>query len=196
MPTARSASAVAVIGTKIYVAGGRPPRGVDFAVYDVATDSWEVLPDLPTQRNHLAAAAIDGLVYVAGGRFGGGVGSEMTAALEVYDPATNAWSARAALPAPRAGLNGIAAQGCFYTFGGEGNDSHPRGVFEQMERYDPYLDTWTALEPLPVAVHGVTGSAFLNGVIHLPGGGTERGGNSGSTHHQVYRVTHTCGAAA
>ena len=85
----------------MYVVGGRPPRGADFAGYDAATDTWEVLPDLPTQRNHLAATAMDGLVYVAGGRFGGGVGSEMTAALEVYDPATNAWSVRAPLPAPR-----------------------------------------------------------------------------------------------
>ena len=78
----------------------------------------------------------------------------------------------------------------------EGNDAHPRGIFEQMERYDPTTDSWITLEPLPIPVHGVTGAAFLDGFIHLPGGGTERGGNSGSTHHQVYRVTHSCGGPA
>jgi N-acetylneuraminic acid mutarotase len=194
MPTARSSGATAVIDGRIYVAGGRPPRGADFAVYDPATDTWEVLPDLPTQRNHLAAAAIGGKVYVVGGRFGAGVGSEMTGALEVYDPATRTWAARAPMLAPRGGVNGIAAQGCLYVFGGEGNDPHPLGIFPEIDLYDPLTDTWHALGHLPVPVHGVTGSAVLDGWIHLPGGGTARGGNSGSTIHQVYRVTAACGA--
>jgi len=192
MPTARSAGATAVIDGKIYVAGGRPPRGLDFAMYDPAADRWTALPDLPTQRNHLAASAIGGKVYVAGGRFGGGVGSEMTAALEVFDPRTNAWEKKASLPAPRAGLNGIAARGCFYTFGGEGNDADPRGIFEEMEVYNPQTDRWTELAPIPTPVHGVTGAAFVDGWIHLAGGGTLRGGSSGSTLHQIFRAKVSC----
>lgn len=90
MPTARSAGGTAVIDGKIYVVGGRPPQGQDFAVYDPASDRWTPLPPLPTARNHFATAGIDGKVYVAGGRFGGNVGSEMTSIVEVYDPATNA----------------------------------------------------------------------------------------------------------
>ncbi len=86
MPTARSAMAHDVIDGKLYVAGGRPPRGHDFAVYDPKADKWTTLPDVPTARNHIAAAAIDGKLYVAGGRFGGGYRSEITPALEVYDP--------------------------------------------------------------------------------------------------------------
>ena len=38
----------------VHVAGGRPPHGHDFAVYDPAADRWEKLPDLPSQRNHIA----------------------------------------------------------------------------------------------------------------------------------------------
>ena len=72
MPTARSAGVAVVHDGKIYVAGGRPPRGNDFAVYDPAADSWEVLPDLPTQRNHITGAAIDGRIHVVGGRQGPG----------------------------------------------------------------------------------------------------------------------------
>jgi N-acetylneuraminic acid mutarotase len=192
MPTARSAMAVGIVDGRIYVAGGRPPRGHDFAVYDPATDEWTVLPDLPTARNHLAAAAIDGKLYVAGGRFGAGVGSEMTAALEVFDPAANAWTAASPLPQPRAGVNGIAAEGCFYVLGGEGNNAHPQGVFPDVDVYHPATNSWRSLAPLPTPVHGVTGAAFLNGWIHLPGGGTARGGNSGSTLHQVLRVPGAC----
>jgi N-acetylneuraminic acid mutarotase len=192
MPTGRSAGGTAVIDGKIYVAGGRPPRGADFAVYDPVRDSWTVLPDLPTQRNHLAVAAIDGKVYVAGGRFGAGVGSEMTAALEVFDPASNTWTARAPMPLARAGNNGIAARGCLYVFGGEGNDADPRGVFSEMEVYDPRTNTWASLAAIPVPVHGVTGAAFLDGWIHLVGGGTARGGSSGSNLHQVFRADVAC----
>ena len=38
MPTARSGGVAVVHDGKIYVAGGRPPRGNDFAVYDPAAD--------------------------------------------------------------------------------------------------------------------------------------------------------------
>lgn len=58
MPTGRSAGGAAVVDGKIYVAGGRPPRGQDFAVYDPAADRWDVLPELPTGRNHLAVVAV------------------------------------------------------------------------------------------------------------------------------------------
>jgi N-acetylneuraminic acid mutarotase len=184
----------AVIDGKIYVAGGWPPRGHDFAVYDPAADQWTVLPELPTARNHLAVDAIGGKIYVAGGRFGAGVGSEMTAVLEIFDPATREWTSGASLPEPRAGVTAVTADGCLFVIGGEGNDADPRGIFEQVEAYHPLTDTWHRLTPMPKPTHGLTGAAFLNGVIHVPGGGVSRGGNTGSVLHQVYRPEMTCGA--
>lgn len=184
MPTARSAGAAAVIGDRIYVAGGRPPRGNDFAVYNATSNTWQSLPNLPTQRNHLAACAIDGKIYVVGGRLQAGFTSAMTNILEVFDPATTNWTTRAPMPTTRGGINGIAANGYFFVFGGEG----PNGVFDEMEMYVPAQNRWYALEPLPIAVHGVTGAAFVNGWIHLPGGGTSTGGSSGATLHQVFWV--------
>ncbi|HEU0010873.1 MAG TPA: kelch repeat-containing protein [Verrucomicrobiae bacterium] len=188
MPTARSAGASAVIGNLIYVAGGRPPRGADFAVYDTSSNLWTTLPDMPTARNHLAAAAIGGMVYVAGGRLGAGFTSAMTNVLEVFDPATAMWSTRAPMPTTRGGVNGIAVNDCLFVFGGEG----PNGVFDEMEMYVQARDRWYSLEPLPVAVHGVTGAAFVSGWIHLPGGGTANGGSSGSALHQVFWVGGIC----
>jgi N-acetylneuraminic acid mutarotase len=184
MPTARSAGAAAVIGDRIYVAGGRPPRGNDFAVYNATSNTWQTLPNLPTQRNHIAACAIDGKIYVVGGRLAAGFTSAMTNILEVFDPITSQWTTRAPMPTTRGGVNGIAANGCFFVFGGEG----PNGVFDEMEMYVPTQNRWYELEPLPTAVHGVTGSAFVNGWIHLPGGGTSTGGSSGATIHQIFWV--------
>ena len=64
MPTKRSGGGVAAIKGKIYVAGGRPPHGHDFAVYDPKADQWTLLPKMPTARNHIAVAAIDDRFYV------------------------------------------------------------------------------------------------------------------------------------
>ena len=189
------------INGKVYVIGGETStsglanQGIYLDTvyeYDPAGDSWTELPDLPTQRNHLAAGAIAGKLYVAGGRFGGGVGSEMTAIVEVYDPATNTWGSRAPMPTPRGGVNGIAVNGCLYTFGGEGNDDHPFGVFDQTEVYNPVTDSWSSLEPIPIPVQGVTGLAVIDGWIHLPGGGIMRGGSSGTTLHQAFRAYMSC----
>jgi len=184
MPTARSAGAAAVLGDRVYVAGGRPPRGNDFAVYNATSNTWQTLPNLPTQRNHIAACAIDGKIYVVGGRLAAGFQSAMTNILEMFDPNLNQWTTRAPMPTTRGGINGVAANGNFFVFGGEG----PNGVFDEMEMYAPTQNRWYRLEPLPVAVHGVTGSVLLNDWIHLPGGGTSTGGSSGATLHQVFSV--------
>lgn len=193
MPTGRSGGGAAVIDGKIYVAGGRPPRGADFAVYDPLTDSWQVLADLPTQRNHLAVGAIDGKLYVAGGRFGGGFNSERTAALEIYDPATGAWITGPELPSPRGGVAGVVANGCLFVIGGEGNYADPRGISVENEAFDPRSQTWISFAPMPTPTHGLVGSAFINGGIHLPGGSVTIGGGTGSVIHWVYRPQGACG---
>ncbi len=192
MPTARSGGGAGVIDGKIYVAGGRPPRGNDFAVYDPAADQWTVLPNLPTARNHLAVDAIGGKLYVAGGRFDAGVGGEMTAVLEVFDPATGAWKSGAPMPAPRAGVTAIAAFGCLYVIAGEGNTADSRGMFKQTEAYDPRTNTWHGLTPMPKPTHGLTRAAFLDGRIHVPGGAVTLGGDTGTTQHQVYQPERRC----
>jgi hypothetical protein len=154
----------------------------------VVNNQWTPLANMPTGRNHLAAAAIDGKVYVVGGRLGAGFNTPMTNVLELFNPATGMWSTRAPMPTTRGGINGIAVNGCFFVWGGEG----PNGVFAENEMYLPELDRWYRLEPLPVAVHGVTGAAFINGWIHAPGGGTAQGGSSGSFNHQVFWLEGLC----
>ena len=186
MPTQRSGGGATVVDGKIYVAGGRPPRGNDFAVYDPATDRWQTLPDLPTQRNHLGVAAIDRRIYVTGGRFGAGFESETTDIVEVFDVAAGTWSRRAPLPKTRGGVNSIVAHGYLHVFGGEGMRTGS-GVFADHDVYDPVTDKWISLPPMPVPVHGATGAGFIDGLIHLAGGGIMDGGDNGTTLHQVYR---------
>ncbi|HVM22394.1 MAG TPA: kelch repeat-containing protein [Sphingomicrobium sp.] len=192
MPTARSGGGKAVVDGKIYVAGGRPPGGHAFEVYDPATDKWEKLPDLPTQRNHLAMVAINGKIYVAGGRTGPGAMADRVDVLEIYDPKTRRWSTGAPLPAPRGGVTGAAHAGCLFVFGGEGERSHVLGLTPTAYGYDPRSNRWTRLPDLPIAMHGLKGSAVIGGRVFLPGGGITLGGNSGTNAMQVYRPTMRC----
>jgi hypothetical protein len=52
-------------------------------------------------------------------------------------------------------------------------------MFPDHDYYDPRSDSWTELPDMPLPAHGVTGSAFVNGLVHAPGGGIEVGGSSG-----------------
>ena len=188
MPTARSSGVAIVHNGRIYVAGGRPPRGSDFAVFDPAANSWQVLPNLPSQRNHLTGAAINGRIHVIGGRLGHGLSAQMTTAHEVFDPQTGGWTTAAAMLESRSGMNGVMARGCFHLWGGEG----PAGMFPDHDYYDPRTDKWIRLRDMPVPVHGVYGSAFVDNLIWAPGGGTSIGGNFGSLINQVFMPTVSC----
>jgi hypothetical protein len=188
MPTARSAGVAIVHDGKVYVAGGRPPRGHDFAVYDPTTDRWEVLPNLPSQRNHITGAAINGRIHVVGGRLGPGLSPQKTTAHEVFDPQTRTWTTAAPMLRGRSGMNGVMARGCFHVWGGE----DVTGMIPDHDYYDPRTDKWTRLRDMPIPIHGVYGSAFVDGLIWVSGGGTNIGGNHGSLHNQVFRPTVSC----
>jgi N-acetylneuraminic acid mutarotase len=188
MPSARSGGVAVVHGGNIYVAGGRVPRGSDFAVYDPAANLWEVLPDLPTQRNHITGAAINGRIHIVGGRLGNGLSPLKTDAHEVFDPQTRTWTTAAPMLSGRSGINGVMARGCFHVWGGEA----PTGMTPQHEYYDPRTDRWSSLPNMPIPVHGVVGSAFVDGLIWVTGGGTEIGGSFGSLYNQIYRPAVSC----
>ena len=188
MPTARSSGVAVVLDGRIYVAGGRPLHEQDFAVYDPATNEWAVLPDMPTPRNHFTGAAIDGRIHYVGGRQGLGLGQAMVTAHEVYDPATGTWTTAAPMLVARSGMNGVMARGCFHVWGGEG----PFGMFPDHDYYDPRTGEWVELMDMPIPVHGVYGSAFVDDLIWVTGGGDHVGGSWGTTHNQVYRPEVSC----
>jgi hypothetical protein len=45
---------------------------------------------------------------------------------------------------------------------------------------------------MPIPVHGVYGSAFVDDLVWVTGGGISIGGNHGSAHNQVYRPAVSC----
>jgi N-acetylneuraminic acid mutarotase len=171
--TERGASGVAVVGTKIYVAGGfRAGVAVDdFSAYDTATNTWQTLPDVPSARDHLVAGAIDGIVIAAGGRNGTITGH--FARVDAYDPLAGTWTPRAPMPTSRGGAAGAVSGGRLYVIGGEGSGSGS-GVFAQAEVYHAASGYWTTLTPMVTPRHG-TGAAVVGSAIIVPGGATVQG---------------------
>ena len=101
-------------------------------------------------------------------------------------PAVGGWVARAPMPTARSGGAKAVIDGKIYVAGGR-----PPGG-SAFEVYDPATDKWEKLPDLPIAVHGLKGSAVIGGRIFLPGGGITLGGNSGTNAMQVYRPTMRC----
>jgi N-acetylneuraminic acid mutarotase len=161
----RGASGVGVIDGKIYVAGGlRKGKAVlDFSVYDPATDKWTTLPNLPGPIDHLAFGVIGSTLYLAGGRQAK-IASHQNS-LYAFDAKVGKWATKAPMPTSRGGVASAVHKGRLYVFGGEGNKSDPKGVFGQVEVYDPATNQWTNLPPMPTPRHGTAATSIGDGIF-------------------------------
>ena len=162
---------LATLGDRIFAAGGQSGSTTyrDFEVYDPASDEWTVLDPMPTARNHLAAVAIAGRFWAISGRARG-----LRGELESYDPETGAWATHAPLPTPRGGLAAAVLASKIFTFGGEGNVSDPRGIFHEVEAFDPATGRWEERPDMARPRHGI-GAAAVDGKIYIPGGAPVQG---------------------
>lgn len=162
----RGASAVGVIGTTVYIAGGLRAGApvADFSAYDTITDTWKELPPLPEARGELVGGVVSGVLYAIGGRK---LSSEK-AAIDVFafDPAKGQWSSRASMPTPRFGAAAGVMGDRIAVLGGKGEKS---GVLDVNEVYDPATDTWETGTPMTAPRHamGVTG---FEGALYVSGG--------------------------
>jgi hypothetical protein len=93
---------------------------------------------------------ISGKLYVAGGY---NVQGRETAALHVYDPATNTWAARTRMPTARGEAASGVIGGKLYVAGGRS----AAGELSVVEAYDPSTNTWTSSAPMPAPRSGLAG---------------------------------------
>ena len=176
MPAARTAAGAVEAGGRIYVVGGNTAGGLTVSTndaYDPASNRWESRAAMPTPRNHPAVGAVGGTVYVIGGRLAapniGGFTASNTDVVEEYDPATNAWRALNKMPTPRSGHGFTTHQGRIYVAGGEVRDAHMDAIFRDVEVFDPAINDWYRLPPMPTARHGVNLAGYQNR-LHAIGG--------------------------
>ncbi len=125
-----------------------------------APNSWTLKRSmLFPARADMKAATLNGIIYVVGGWVGG---DTFLRNVDAYNIATNTWSPRRTLPAPRANVNGVSViGGKLYVSGGVGPiGDFPSGVSRSLYVYDPKANTWHRRADLPVR-----GSSGAQGVI-------------------------------
>lgn len=161
----RGAAAAAVVGDSLVLTGGRDASILIGPTEIFDGKAWRDAADVPTRRDHLAAVSDGRSVFTVGGRFLSP--GATSAAVERFDPATNAWERLPALPTARGGLAAtMVAGGRIVAAGGE----DPSGTFPEVEAYDIAAQTWSTLAPLPTPRHGLALEAVGNQVLALVGG--------------------------
>ena len=158
---------VATEGSLYFVGGLRIGQGFltnRTLRYDPAANAWTELSPMPTPRGASGVAAIGRKIYVIGGEGAQTAG----VAAEVYDIATDRWSALPPLPGGgRTHLTAQAVGGRLYAVGGRrgGLDTVEAGVFELI----PEAGTWASKAPMPTP-RGGAASGILGGRIVVLGG--------------------------
>lgn len=176
--------AVAVNG-KLYASQGLlpgfKPAGLVYE-YDPAADMWAQKKPMPHPVHHAAVTAASGKMYLFGGfdlPASGPPGWNPVNDTWEYDPATDAWQARAPMPTARgAGVAAVVGGKC-YVIGGAGptpgasaptiRPRQPQRSLATVEEYDPATNTWRTRAPMPTPCNHMGGEA-VNGKIYVIGG--------------------------
>jgi N-acetylneuraminic acid mutarotase len=168
MPTPRRAHAVAVVNSVLYAVGGFNGAYLNTVeAYDPATNIWTTKAPMPTPRAHPAAGAVNGILYVVGGCPNNPCSQHAVGTVEAYDPTSNTWTTKAAMPTPRAALGIGVVNGVLYAVGGFANGAiHVNTV----EAYDPTTNTWTTQAPMPTPRDLFGSVGVLNSVLYAVAG--------------------------
>lgn len=166
MPTTRDAMAVGAVGGKIYVIGGEDAAGSSVLTvneeYNPATNTWATRAAMPTARRDMGATVAGGKIYVLGGRTNATGSSVYSNLNQEYNPATNTWATRAAMPTGVREPGVASYSGQVYCFGGAGSGN----AIASTQIYNPSTNAWSQGAPMPLT--DVTLSAEeLNGYIYV-----------------------------
>lgn len=164
----RAAHAAAVVGERLFVAGGANDSGSlrSLEVYSFRLNRWAKGPSFPgPARNHTAGVASGGHFYVLAGRDGANV-----ATAERYVPRRRSWQALPPLRTPRGGISAVRLRdGRIVVFGGE--ELQPGGrTIAAVELFDPRDRTWRSLPDMRTPRHGLGGAALGRRVYAIEGG--------------------------
>lgn len=193
----RTAAGVVSDGETLYVLGGSSkrydgtPQGyvwVDLPLVEALsarTQQWHLAAPMPTSRGSLGAAMLGGKIYAAGGfrwlgtpgkdsylgtwgvNANAGASMQALTAFEVYDPLTDTWATRSAMPTARHSLALVASSDRLYALGGAGSDGR---ALATVESYDPATDTWRAEPPMGNARALLAATALSDHLLVAAGG--------------------------
>ncbi len=175
MGTARQSEMMTTLADgKVLVAGGTD-NGVPVAsgeVYDPATNSWTAVSNSMSdpRANGGIAPLPDGDALVAGGE-SSSTPLTTVATTDLYDPATNAFTAGPAMSTPREDFGMVALpDGSVLAAGGSSDTGGPLVLTGDTEIFDPASGAWSEVGAMPVAATGFATVALGNGQVLEAGG--------------------------
>ncbi len=173
MPQPRRAAALACYGGKIYVAGGWYSTTFNsLFIYDIASDTWSQGAHLPNTVVGAAMGAWDGKLYLAGGtRVLVGPYPPVNR-VDVYDIATNTWTAGGGMPMPVATDFAASVQAGPYLYIAGGFVGDGIHLHDETQRYDMASGIWELGPTLAIPQFG-GGLAINESRLYLLGGSDE-----------------------
>uniref|UniRef100_H3AGD5 Kelch repeat and BTB domain containing 11 n=1 Tax=Latimeria chalumnae TaxID=7897 RepID=H3AGD5_LATCH len=133
--------------------------------YDEARKDWIALTRLPEEANTKGCGMciMYNYIFIAGGIKGYGDKAKLSDRVFCYNPVTDCWSEIRPLNQPRSQLKLVSLDGYLYAVGGE--------CLFTVEKYDPRMDRWTPVSPLPKGAFAVAHEATTcSGEIYVSGG--------------------------
>jgi non-specific serine/threonine protein kinase len=150
----------ATLDGSVYLSGGHSFGRDSARLVRLDGAGWTELASMHYARGGHALVAAQGRLYAIGGNTtGGNVGPA-----EVYDPAANAWTTLAALPAPRNHVSGFVIESNVCVVGGRAPTTARIDCFETVH------STWTRIADIPRATSGGGATAFPGGGVVVMGG--------------------------
>jgi N-acetylneuraminic acid mutarotase len=166
-PTPRAAHAAAVLGGRLYVAGGSSTSGSlrSLEAYDFSRRRWRRGPSFPgPARNHTTGIAAGGFFYVLAGR-----DDRNFTAAERYSPRRRRWERLPDMRVARGGIASARVGRRIVVFGGE--NLGPGGTtIREVEAFDPRRRRWSRLPSMRTPRHGLGGAARGRRVYAIQGG--------------------------
>lgn len=155
---------------KVLVAGGYEGSTYKASaeIYDPATGVWTAVTNnmQVARRQHTATLLNNGLVLIVGG---GNSAQLPTAGVDLYDPATNAFTSAVSLTTGRDRHTAtLLANGQVFVFGGHRNAT----VVNTGELYNPATNTWTTVAATGTGRWFHSATLLNNGKVLLAGGQT------------------------
>ncbi|XP_056145982.1 kelch-like protein 23 [Lampris incognitus] len=137
-----------VMADNIYVTGGHYGyRGSttfeEIQVYRQSVNEWSIITISPHPEYGLCSVSLDNKLYLVGGQ---------TAIADCYDLERNEWRQVSMMKERRMECGAVVINGCIYVTGGY---SYSKGTYLQnIEKYDPELDSWEIVGTLPSPARG------------------------------------------
>lgn len=160
----------AVLGTKVYMAGGYNGSGQpcvpNLQEFDLATGQWTARQPMGSPRYTHSLVGARGKVYAIGGYCGTGLRS-----MEIYDPSTDAWTGGASLPDHNhyAAAHGVLSDGKLHVVGGHDHTS-TNATSRTHVVYDFDSNSWGTAREIPAARYWAASGVLPDGRLIVAGG--------------------------